>query len=1313
MDFLEFVLNNDSLVASPLISVLADQSIEYFKSSSSLEKELYKVKKLALKDYSSWTTRNNVNRRIGEIEKSIIPVLRGEDVVLDDEQRFFLNSFERHLWKSDAWRFLFGKRVDSRFDLLETSINEIIESPNHTSYEEIYDAIKSFEDELKSLNKSINNVRSEYTEFQEFIRSSSFERLEYLERVINLRTKGIEYYVDLFSKENIPEIENIGVEILPDLDFSLTEDEYQNIFLDSESLIEDEAIPTQRVENILNIAGDTQRFVLVGPPGSGKSTALRKIAYTNALKLRDTDESIRIPVFISAKYYNYSNKDFLKLISLQLRISIANTKVLMVNGRLQVLVDGINEIDSSHYLHAVNELNDMMDSYHNAAFIVTSRKYGFINRYGIREFELKEFTDDQIKEYLKLFTKNYRGIWLHLQKDKDLLKLAYNPMMLFMIASRFSEKKSLPHNRGQLFNWFTKNILFNEYEKNAHVIENSGVDKHQFLHEMEAFNSSLAFQMKRKGVIQMDKRGFFGQLKSFSLSDKIDVLAHNPILSIESNIITYIHHSFLDYYAGLCIKDRATNLFDKSDYSLTDLSINLQDIQWYEPVLHCGDLLSLNKSSQYLYAFIRLLIYKKVESGQRQLIVSPIHVKYEKGRSKIKVDYRSLNWKAPSIPFFHFAGKIAYLNKALHPDIYHFLEMVLVKYQKIWVLNYLFKKSNSSLYEIIVAIASLSSSRLIRILFTSIVWREIWLFNYDRDVAKGFVEHLSDFEFTVDLLDGIVGSAPTVEKRVLTSILEIRRSLYSNASSNVLKLLYTSGRIRNHSMLKFIGRSDLKFYSEHLDYDKFDIDEVLEYLIKKSVDPVAVKCIGQIMTKYTIDDILKLRIFSIVEANGRISILSELICNELQKSKSNYRKGLLDILARTKFNDLSKSLQEVLLEIFNRRNRNVRSFESWTESLSVGVRKSKTKKGAALRIKNLYMELVNELTYDMKVYLDSELIPKVYLSFMPIGLNTDLKYSMVRRYQNNELASIDAFIRISPVYNIDENSRLYLRSGKEILFEIIDEKNRLIEEKMLYHMVHPYIPFIVFGRSSLLDNINMNDTDHNINGLIEMLNMVHLFHMRLEDVVYYHILGGYERSYYIFDITNKIVFNNLFRIDDLDATDKIFVREQNGKFYPIRDQSTRDQRIGFSESQIVRYDFDKKEGHIRMRVEMKDNYTVDKDFYFVDKACDYTPELGDIVWFLPSINKRLSSFGYPMAYKISRVDKCPICKVKSYSIVEGVNGTFYYGTGLDSTTKEELTFKTPVLENMSLKVGEDYQYVFRTPYNVSTNKLIKLLLTSN
>ena len=116
------------------------------------------------------------------------------------------------------------------------------------------------------------------------------------------------------------------------------------------------------------VANDKQYLMLLGGPGVGKSTFLRKVGL-EALKGREGNFAHKcIPVFLELKRFTADHMDIEALIAKEFEICGYPypeewTKGALESGKLLILFDGLDEAPTANVAKVIREIEDFVDQY--------------------------------------------------------------------------------------------------------------------------------------------------------------------------------------------------------------------------------------------------------------------------------------------------------------------------------------------------------------------------------------------------------------------------------------------------------------------------------------------------------------------------------------------------------------------------------------------------------------------------------------------------------------------------------------------------------------------------------------------------------------------------------------------------------------------------------------------------------------------------------------------------------------------------------------------------------------------------------------
>lgn len=205
----------------------------------------------------------------------------------------------------------------------------------------------------------------------------------------------------------------------------------------------------------------SEHILLVGRPGSGKSTTLAR------LLLEEAASTSKIPVLVELRYWQTS---IVELICSTFKrhdcfISEAELEKRLDQNRFLFLFDGVNELPSEQ---ARSQLSAFRIQHAKLPMIFTTRDLSLGGDLGIeKKLEMKPLNETQMCEFVQSYLGEAQGEQLLHQLKGRLRELGQTPLLLWMLCEVVQQSpiSQLPENLGGIFKVFTQSYKLSAVRK--------------------------------------------------------------------------------------------------------------------------------------------------------------------------------------------------------------------------------------------------------------------------------------------------------------------------------------------------------------------------------------------------------------------------------------------------------------------------------------------------------------------------------------------------------------------------------------------------------------------------------------------------------------------------------------------------------------------------------------------------------------------------------------------------------------------------------------------------------------------------------
>jgi HEAT repeat protein len=394
------------------------------------------------------------------------------------------------------------------------------------------------------------------------------------------------------------------------------------------------------LEGLQKYASD--HVLLVGRPGSGKSTALARLLLEEATKpLPEAEKGVKsppslvgkgvgglgqIPVLVELRQYKTSVLDLIRefLMRHRLRLDSKEIETLLFEGRFLLLIDSLNELPSEE---ARRDLKAFRQNYAATSMIFTTRDLGVGGDLGIeKKLEMQPLTEAQMQDFVRAYLLEQGDLMLRQLRNR-LREMGQTPLLLWMLCELFRQTGNIPPNLGLVFRCFAQS-----YDRK---IKGDVPVSQEFRRWLPESLQQLALVMMQGETltelrVTISRREAEAVLTTF-LQGKVayppsrakewleDLLEHHLIQLDSSHQIEFRHQLLQEYYAAESLLQRLPQISDdrlKQDY--------LNYLKWTEPL---ALMLALVDDEAEAIRVVRLALAVDLQLGAR--LAGEVQLKFQ------------------------------------------------------------------------------------------------------------------------------------------------------------------------------------------------------------------------------------------------------------------------------------------------------------------------------------------------------------------------------------------------------------------------------------------------------------------------------------------------------------------------------------------------------------------------------------------------------------------------------------------------------------------------------------------------------------
>jgi hypothetical protein len=277
----------------------------------------------------------------------------------------------------------------------------------------------------------------------------------------------------------------------------------------------------------LLLANQKQYLMVLGDPGIGKSTFLRKVGLEALKGNKDSYQHSLTPVLLELKNFKENEINIQALIEEEFKIcGFPNVEKNISNklekGELLILLDGLDEVPTANVYNVIEKIQDFVDRHYKNRFILSCRTAARTHLQRFTDIEIVEFDDQQIQSFIEhwfsseLDRKNEtaKNCWELLQKEeyKSAKELAHTPLLLTFLCLVYDENQSFPTNRSRLYQDALR-ILLEKWSAEKRLPNRGLVYENLSIEQEEILLSEIAYQNFVADKLFLEKREIVKQIK--------------------------------------------------------------------------------------------------------------------------------------------------------------------------------------------------------------------------------------------------------------------------------------------------------------------------------------------------------------------------------------------------------------------------------------------------------------------------------------------------------------------------------------------------------------------------------------------------------------------------------------------------------------------------------------------------------------------------------------------------------------------------------------------------------------------------------